>query len=699
VIAWWPGRVPFRLRIFFRGAFLLLAIATVALALSVLQEEKQLSYRSYRDVFRKNVEQITARLRHPTGQFALLNPVAPDAALTPLRPLVLPFSAIDFDDKAKAQQAVEMAGCMVQYPDHAQLCVAVGNNPVAGGFIYAVGTFASGRLVEHSVGELDLSSAHRMRIEVAMRGHTYRWLAPLESAAATRSKSITGRLTGFAEDDAGRLARKPNKEFRGWLWQDARCLEDAGVPAPPSGDCRKRSFFSVRLPVDVFREELYQNPHIIWPPTDLGQVRVHVQALAPGEGNPLFDSNREGASAPFALSDLRSQLLVGEKLRIRRAAALETTDVISLVGGGDAAARPSRLLSGVIRRLPVEGYDQPLEAREVVTTPAGDYEVLLTGDVRGVDRSLGLVATRISWFVGAMLAAIMLTWLAIEMRIIRRITLLTTRAASVKKSVHASEGLIQLNLQDLRGRDELGLLAGVLSDLLQRINEDVKREQIRAEQEKDMWHAVGHEILSPLQSLMALHAAPTDPSLRYIRRMRQAVKVLYGGASPSEAILSATLQVSTLDINGFLRHVAANAAHAGIEQVQFEDTGEPVVVKAEEHSLEDVITHVLSNADRYRPPGSPIRITLRRATDTAEVRVHNEGPAIDAALLHKIFEYGVSDAADSGALGNRGQGLFVAKTYMAKMGGTIEAHNVEGGVALVLTLAVASVDGARIAGS
>jgi signal transduction histidine kinase len=399
------------------------------------------------------------------------------------------------------------------------------------------------------------------------------------------------------------------------------------------------------------------------------------------------------------LSDLRSQLLVGEKLRIRRIGAVATPDIISLVGGGDAEARPSRLLSGVIRRLPVEGYDQPLEAREVVTTPVGDYEVLLTGDVRGVDRSLGLVATRISWFVGAMLAAIMLTWLAIELRIIRRITLLTTRAASVKKSVHASEGLIQLNLQDLRGRDELGLLAGVLSDLLQRINEDVKREQIRAEQEKDMWHAVGHEILSPLQSLMALHAAPGDPSLRYIRRMRQAVKVLYGGASPSEAILSATLQVSTLDVNGFLRHVAANAAHAGIERVLFEDSGEAVIVKAEEHSLEDVITHVLSNADRYRPPGSPIRITLRRTADTAEVRVHNEGPAIDEALLRKIFEYGVSDAADSGALGNRGQGLFVAKTYMAKMGGTIEAHNVDGGVALVLTLAVASVEGARNAGT
>ena len=42
-----PGRVPLRLRVFFRGAFALLALATLALAVSVLQDEKQRSHRNY----------------------------------------------------------------------------------------------------------------------------------------------------------------------------------------------------------------------------------------------------------------------------------------------------------------------------------------------------------------------------------------------------------------------------------------------------------------------------------------------------------------------------------------------------------------------------------------------------------------------------------------------------------------------------
>src|SRR5690349_7616999 len=140
------GRVPFRLRIFFRGAFALLALATIALALTVLVDEKQRSHRRYAEGLHNNLAQIAARLRHPTGQLALLNPELADQAPTPLHPLVLPFSAIDFDDRVKSLQAVEMAGCQVQYPDGSSWCAGVGNNPYAGAFVYLVGSVALGEL-------------------------------------------------------------------------------------------------------------------------------------------------------------------------------------------------------------------------------------------------------------------------------------------------------------------------------------------------------------------------------------------------------------------------------------------------------------------------------------------------------------------------------------------------------------------------
>ena len=159
-----PGRVPLRLRVFFRGVFALLALAMVALALSVLQDEKQRSHRVYAEGLQRNQAQIAARLRHPTGQLALLNPDAADRPAQPVRPLVLPFAALDFDDRGKAQQAVEMAGCALQYPDGATLCAAVGSNPYVGGFVYLVARVAVGELVPHQSGDLALTGEQHVLV-------------------------------------------------------------------------------------------------------------------------------------------------------------------------------------------------------------------------------------------------------------------------------------------------------------------------------------------------------------------------------------------------------------------------------------------------------------------------------------------------------------------------------------------------------
>ncbi len=136
-----------------------------------------------------------------------------------------------------------------------------------------------------------------------------------------------------------------------------------------------------------------------------------------------------------------------------------------------------------------------------------------------------------------------------------------------------------------------------------------------------------------------------------------------------------------MDIAQFLRHVAANA---GIADLRLSGADHPVPVRADEYALEDVFAHILKNADRHRSPGTPITLALEAGNATATVTIHNAGPAIRPELLDKIFEYGVSD--QPGTNGNRGQGLFVAKTYMAKMGGTITAGNIGDGVSVVLGL-------------
>ncbi len=679
----------YRLRILFRGVFLLLALATVGLALSVLQQEKQLSYNNYQSNFNKTRLQISATLRHPAGQLALLNPPA-DTKRASLRPLLLPYSAIDFDDQNKVQQAIAMSGCLVQYGNQGALCSGIGNNPWAGGFIYIAGNFNSSQLVSHKRGNESLTQAHRLKVSVSLRGQTYRWIAPFEEeiAPARQNQGVRGRWTGFNESEANKPNARPVKDFRGWAWQQAICNQ--ADQDDKDADCQKNTFFSLRLPIPVLQEALFEKKRPVWPPQDLDQMEVSIAVLPPDSDTALLDSKSTPTATPFSLKDLQDNLLPGETLRIRKRDTQDSKDnkddLINLTGIVEQSDESWNIITRLIRRLPVDEYDVPLESRETISTPLANYEVLLKGDVRSVSKSLSVVASRVSWFVGAMLLALTLAWLLIEVSIIRRITLLTKRAVSLSKTMKGAGELEQFDVSDLRSPDELGVLASCLHDLLRRVKEDVERETIRTEQEKEMWHAVGHEIMSPLQSLMALHGTADNQSNRYISRMQQAIRVLYGSASPSEAFQSTVLQVSEIDITLFLKNVADNAPMVDIPDVVYQGPDEVIMVKADEYSLEDVVTHVLRNAQRYRKTDSSISIRLQDSETAVTITIHNNGPHIAEDLIDKIFEYGVSDQHDSGANGNRGQGLFVAKTYMAKMGGTINVQNVDQGVSFVLTL-------------
>ncbi|MDR3159349.1 MAG: HAMP domain-containing histidine kinase, partial [Zoogloeaceae bacterium] len=704
----------FRLRMLFRSAFLFLALAVLALAVTVLQEEKERSYQNYREALQKTKEQITARLSHPSGQLALLNPTQWPEGAENLHPVLLPFSAIDFDDQNKVRHAMEIADCLVRFEKHGSLCVAVGNNPWIGGFIYAAGTFASGPLVPHAIGDQYLDGAHRLRASVYLRGRHYRWLAPFEILPPRRNaaEGVRGRFTGYVEEEGRDYTGKmPVKEFRGWVWQEAACLDPlrggnlSTQTNCPTGDCRpqdpenceKKSFFSLRLPVDELIADLLRDRSAPWPPPDLDTIHVRLEVLPPGEAAPLFDSDAFSATPPFSLQHLGALLQPGEILTIERESDQHELAVIQSREGLEERISP--LLARLISRLPVSGTIMeesddaageggPVVLEDVVATPLGNYRITLSGAAdRVVNQTLSITATRLAWFVGAIMMAIVLAWLVIEIGMVRRIARLTGRSRQLAPA-REEEGFLSVDFSDLQGSDEMGILAACLNRLLSRVKEDAARERLRAAQEKEQWHAVGHEIMSPLQSLLALHGNPEDPSHRYLARMQQALRVLYGSASPSEAFQSSHLLVATLDLDRFLENVAANAPHIGIENVRYIPLGAPAPVYADEYSLEDVLGHLLKNAAEHREADTLITLSLTR-TDSEHIRldIHNTGPAIPPENLERIFEYGFSGKAAAGkaAAGNRGQGLFVAKTYMAKMGGTIRAFNEKDGVRFELT--------------
>ena len=141
--------------------------------------------------------------------------------------------------------------------------------------------------------------------------------------------------------------------------------------------------------------------------------------------------------AAEGIGDLTQALLAGETLEIRKAGDPKAAP-ITLRGKSEEAEVSSPWLARLIARLPVDAVRTPqLTRRELIATAAGNYEVTLNGNVRSGEQTLGIAATRMAWYVGAMLAAIVLAWLLIELSLLRRVTVLTRRAAAVSYNVNA----------------------------------------------------------------------------------------------------------------------------------------------------------------------------------------------------------------------------------------------------------------------
>ncbi len=656
-------------RTLLRLVFVALLIGSAALVLQLLTDEKLRLQRAYEAGFRGQLDMVAERLRHPSGELVLLNLDRPLDDASGSVPLRLPLGAIDFDDAAKAERAVEMVGCALRFADGAEWCPGVGRRASAGAFVYVVLRLPMGPAQGRQRGQTDLDGVHRLQVVLQDGTTTQRWLAPLELTQAGR-----GQFAGFRTSaDQLEPRARPDREFRGWLWQDRACANTTDDPLA----CTRRTLVSLRIRVDGWRDAA--RVALAWPPDKLSSLRVQLQVLGSEPGAaPLFDSTGAGAPGP-TFAALANNLQRDETLTVLRGdEALATVRGDAALEAGQPAVP---WLQTLVRRLPGVRLDSPLQAQARLP---GGLTLRFQGDLQRVDSQLAVTASRYTVYFGALATAIALAWLIVEVGLLRRMALLTRRANALSVELQRQpEQLPPLDVADLRGRDELGILAGTLADLLARAREHLRREQLRADQEREQWQAVGHEIMSPLQSLLALHAHGGDASRRYLERMQAALQLLYGQASVGEAVAQASAERDRFDLAAFLREVAANAPHAGIDQVVARHCAERCDVVADALKLEDALTHLLTNAQRYRAPGTAITLTMRAQRDKVDVDVSNEGPLIAAERLPTLFELGTSDRTQPG---QRGQGLFVARGYLAKMGGTIAVRNHATGVCFTLTL-------------
>ncbi|NDZ12709.1 HAMP domain-containing sensor histidine kinase [Variovorax sp. WS11] len=666
-----------RMRLIIRMSFLVLIIGLGLLLFFALRDQRQISYLSARTDHQNRMRHVTNVLLKPAGELLLKDPQRLN--LTSLIPPELPSQFDAIDEPAKVLPL--LGACLEDVPGKGSVCVAVPKGYATGGTdgrIYVVGTFNAKELTPHVER---FHEAHRLLVDLSVDSKRRSWTVPVQKREQEKDKRLQAlEMRGYFISARGYADRARPAFETAWIAR-GDCV--GGQAAHPG--CLRQWLYGMYIPRSEWDAGYVTDQQR--PPPSRSRLSLRVRVMAPGPSTavPLFDSDNRMRSASSIKLDLRAHIRPEEEVEVNRIGRVGDRQFLFAIThdrqleektGVDIADRLMRLLP--LKDDPMgDKYDGSVQ----FSSNGATYEVREKLQLYEIRDEVAKSAAHLSLYVALMLGAMVAAYIAIEVGVLRRVLLITRRTATVARAVRADGSIEKFDFSDLRGRDELGVLASGIDGLLQRISADVHRETIRVENERRILRAIGHELRSPLQGLSAVHASDSE-GRSYVDRMIAAFSRLYGKDSAEEAIASTTFELDTLDLDDFLKKVARNAPVVGIENVVYIGKG-PATVRADEGGLEQVVSHLLDNARRYRPQGTPIILQLQVIGVTAQMSFHNQGPQVPSNLIEHIFDYGVSDKKQDE---QTGQGLFVAKTYLAKMGGAISVSNRDEGVTFEIRL-------------
>lgn len=239
----------------------------------------------------------------------------------------------------------------------------------------------------------------------------------------------------------------------------------------------------------------------------------------------------------------------------------------------------------------------------------------------------------------------------------------------------------------------LGGLAAFFFISLFLANQVVKPVQKAWDQQRQFVADASHELRTPLTVILANmeillgHRKQSieeqekwiDHSKTEALRMKKLVEDLLFLAKTDDASLPQ--QVMQLNLSDILWNSILPFESIAYEQgVKIQSEVEPnLYLNGNPGQCKQLFAILLDNAMKYGEKGSEISVSLERAQNQIRLRVHNQGEAIPAEHLGRIFErFYRTDSSRSREEGGYGLGLAIAKTIVEKHRGQIEVESKEG---------------------
>ena len=193
---------------------------------------------------------------------------------------------------------------------------------------------------------------------------------------------------------------------------------------------------------------------------------------------------------------------------------------------------------------------------------------------------------------------------------------------------------------------------------------------------------VSHELRTPLTAIMALAEVLEVSTGIEEGRRADLLGRISKSAGDMSAMIGQILDYSRLEAGKVALEVGALPLRDAVLQCvdlvrgpigarpTLIDVPADLTVHADRRGFERILVNLLSNAAKYSPEGSPIRVSATRDNGDATVAVHDEGIGIPAAEQSLVFERFYQGSSVPGKRGT-GVGLSIVRRYVELLGGEV----------------------------
>lgn len=216
-------------------------------------------------------------------------------------------------------------------------------------------------------------------------------------------------------------------------------------------------------------------------------------------------------------------------------------------------------------------------------------------------------------------------------------------------------------------------------------------QQIKALQEadrlrRDLLANVSHELRTPLGTILtestdlsnAQTPADARRTLQTIAAEGRRLKALVDDMLDMAVIESGTLELDLVSLDvGDAIVAAADRLHRASpdRQIDWNADDEHAAVFADWDRLGQILDNLLSNADRFAPPGTPLVVRVsREAPGLVTIRVIDHGPGVPGELRERIFDRFFRGESD-GKAGSTGLGLAIVRGLVEAHAGTVAVED------------------------